>query len=468
MVLSRPDDVDERAASGRGFLALAHWAGEARLDALPDDVMRRAALVLADDIAAIVASAAEPEVEAGQSLLARSAGSAAESTILGISARRVDRYTAAAANGLAACWAELDEGYRVVPCHAGAYIIPALIAEAEASGAAIRDVIASLAVAYEVTARIAHAFPVDRLRVHPHGAFAPLGAAAGVGRLRGLAPQAYAAALSSAMSMSHAGPYNHAPQGALARNAWTATGAWCGMRAADLAVLGIGGLNHSCYDVMVTCYGHEAHPERLTDSLGERFAITSGYHKLIACCQYAHSAVEALLALRARDVAIADPDAISTISVETHPMGATLADAAPETVLGGKFSMLHAIATTAVHGSAGAEAFARGSLADPRVASLRRRIRLTLHPDIRPWPKDRPARVHVDLTDGRRLTSEVESGRGGPDSPFSPAEIEAKVTGLTRGLYPALAPWLIEVIRAPASASGTWTAALRAATGQRV
>ena len=59
-------------------------------------------------------------------------------------------------------------------------MIPALLAEAEATGALTRDVVASLAVAYEVTARVAHAFPSEPLRVHPHGAFAPLGAAAGV------------------------------------------------------------------------------------------------------------------------------------------------------------------------------------------------------------------------------------------------------------------------------------------------
>ena len=114
-------------------------------------MLRRACLVLADDIAAIVAAATEPEVVAMQGELARSSGSPAAATVFGRTAVRVDRYTAAAANGLAICWTELDEGYRLVACHAGAYIIPALIAEAEATGAPTADVIASLAVAYEVT-----------------------------------------------------------------------------------------------------------------------------------------------------------------------------------------------------------------------------------------------------------------------------------------------------------------------------
>ena len=44
---------------------------------------------------------------------------------------RTDRISAAVANGLAGDWIELDEGFREVPCHAGVYVLPALLAEAE-------------------------------------------------------------------------------------------------------------------------------------------------------------------------------------------------------------------------------------------------------------------------------------------------------------------------------------------------
>ena len=445
MVLNERAADEQRVACGRGFVELCQWAATTPLSEVPRAVLQRSGLVLGDDIAAIVAAATEPEVAAVQVQIAQSAGSAAEATVLGRTPVRVDRHTAAAANGMAACWTELDEGYRLVACHAGAYIIPALIAEAEATGAPTRDVIASLAVAYEVTARIAHAFPAQPLRVHPHGAFAPLGAAAGVTRLRGYSPKDFAAALSSAMTMSHAGPYSHAPAGALTRNAWTATGAWAGYRAADWAPLGIGGLAQSVFDVMVTCYGHACVPERLTSELGTVWAVSSGYHKTIACCQYAHSAVEATLRLRAEEPALADPANVAAIVVATHPMGETLAVPEPETVLAGKFSMLHAVATTAVHGSAGAEAFARASLSDPRVTALRTRVRLVPHDAIMPWPKDRPARVEITLTDGRRLTASIDSARGGPDDPFGEGELRAKIASLTADLYPVMAARLAQL-----------------------
>jgi 2-methylcitrate dehydratase PrpD len=276
MVLASRAAAEQRLSCGRAFTEPCTWAATIPLAAVPAEAGKRACLVLSDDIAAIVAAATEPEVAAVQEELALSTGNPTAATVLGCRPIRVDRYTAAAANGVAICWTELDAGYRLVACHAGAYILPALLAEAEATGALTSDVIASLAVAYEVTARIAHAFPSEPPRVHPHGAFAPLGAAAGVARLRGYAAKDFAAALSCAMTMSHAGPYSHAPAGALARNAWTATGAWAGYRAADWARLGIAGVAETVFDVMATCYGHACMPDRLTSELQTSWAICSG------------------------------------------------------------------------------------------------------------------------------------------------------------------------------------------------
>src|SRR5262245_41191910 len=178
MVLTTGAAAEQRLICGRGFSELCTWAATIPLAAVPAHVLRRACLVLAVDIAAIVAAAMEPEVAAVQEELTRNAGPPA-ATVLARTPVRVDRHNAAAANGMAICWTELDEGYRLVACHAGAYIIPALMAEAEASGATSHEVVASLAIAYEVTARIAHALPAEPLPVPPPGRPAPPRAAAG-------------------------------------------------------------------------------------------------------------------------------------------------------------------------------------------------------------------------------------------------------------------------------------------------
>src|ERR1043166_9898754 len=136
------------------FRALVHWAADLRSQAQPPQVARKAALVLADDLAAMIGGCGEPEVAAFHDFT-QARSSRAEATIFRGGRPRVDRISAAVANALAADWLELDEGYRKVSCHAGIYVLPALLAEAEAADLSVRDVLRNAALAYEVVARIA-------------------------------------------------------------------------------------------------------------------------------------------------------------------------------------------------------------------------------------------------------------------------------------------------------------------------
>ena len=71
MVLSAA--AAEQAQRGRvaaGMRALVTWAATMPAEAIPEHVVRRAALVLADNIAALVAAQSEPEVERAQALFA--------------------------------------------------------------------------------------------------------------------------------------------------------------------------------------------------------------------------------------------------------------------------------------------------------------------------------------------------------------------------------------------------------------
>jgi len=459
MVLSSHAGVQPsvRAETAAATRALITWAAAVKPADIPDSILRRAALVLSDNLAATVAAESEPEVQAAQSTLTERSTST-EATVFNRAAAHVDRYAAAAANGTAATWCELDEGYRLAPAHAGAYILPALLAEAEAVGADTLHVLRALVLAYEIVGRCAQAFPFPTMTVHPHAAFGTLGAAAGVGLLRDYDVEALLATVSAGASMVFAGPYNHALDGALVRNLWTGISAWSGLRAADLAPLGLGGIAESTYDVFVGCFGTQAEPAKLAERLGQRWAIANGYHKLFACCQYAHSSVEASLALRQKLMAAArSPADIAEITVETHPRGLTLTEAEPPTVLSAKFSMPHAMAAVAARGSGGQPSFARDTLDDPAIARLRGAVRLAPYQPIEPWPKDRPGRVTWRLSDGECWTEAVENARGGADQPFSTDELLDKIDELTRAVFPTMPGVLRKLISDPqALAASRW------------
>ncbi len=444
-----------RAASAAAAIDLARWAAGAVRDPLPPAVRDRAALVLADNLGAMVAAATEPGVARSRALFAR-ASHAAEASVFAPGTPRLDRASAASANGMAAAWCELDEGYRGAPCHAGAYVMPALLAEAEARGSRLAEVLTALAVAYEITVRMARAFPFPAMTVHPHAAFATIGAAAGVSLIRGHDAALLLDAVSGAASMTFAGPYEHAIDGALVRNAWTSAGAWIGIRSADFAEAGIAGIPETFHDVFATALGTSVRPEDLTDGLGAEWAIAGGYHKVFACCQYAHGAIEATLALRERLGSDRSLDDLEEILVETHPRGLTLTAVEPPTVLSAKFSMPHAMAATAVVGTGGQAAFSEDALHDPRIADLRRRVRLAPIGAVPEPPNDRPSRVTWRFRDGEAWTEGRASARGGADQPFDEATLLAKLSENTAGAFPAMAGVLAGIVRGEADPDATW------------
>ena len=71
--------------------------------------------------------------------------------------------------------------------------------------------------------------------------------------------------------------------------------AWTGIQLGRWAPLGIGGGPSAPSTVFATAMGASADLSLLTADLGASWGIRDGYHKLFACCQYAHATVEALL-----------------------------------------------------------------------------------------------------------------------------------------------------------------------------
>jgi 2-methylcitrate dehydratase PrpD len=402
---------------------LTVWTSALRPSDVPDEIRTRTALIFWDDFAAMLAAQNEPELIALRAKIAESAGRA-ESTVFDGGDARVDRYSAALGNGSAADWCELDGGFRPVVCHAALYVLPALLAEAEATNASMDDVITSLLVGYESVARVAKAFTFPALRLHPHGGLATIGAAAGVAHLRGYDADLSARAISTAATMVLPGPFSHAVEGALVRNVWPGHCAQNGLRALDWTEIGISGTPSSLRNALCDIMGAEVAPERLSAGLGQDWAVTDGYHKMHACCQYAHSTVEAIM--EALDGEVFTAEDIHEIRVETHEKGRKLDNPNPRTTLAAKFSIQHISAATLATGRADADAFHSSTLTDPGITALREKVLIAPYEPEMPPPNDRPAKVTIALADGTHLSGECLSARGGQDRPFSRAEIVTK------------------------------------------
>lgn len=415
-------------------LAATEWTD------LPPAVRRRAGIVLADDLAAVFSALAEQEVRDFHAHLQRDAAGAGSrhASLLTAGLPRLPVPQAALGNALAMGWNELDEGYRPATCHAGLYVLPALLATAQASGASLRDTLRALVLAYEVVTRVAEAWRFPAMVIHPHALLAPIGAAAGVAFVRRLAPDVVAAAVGTAASLGMAGPFAHATRGHLARNTWAAQGAQSGLNAVDWACCGIGAGPEGVGAVLHGALGAAPVPQALEAAAGS-WAIENGYHKVHACCQYVHSAIEAAQALLARQPGLLGGDRIAAVHVDAHPLALRLDDERPRTTLGAKFSLPHAVAAALVLGHGGRDAFSGASLRDARIAALRGRITLGAHDAAGEPPRDRPARVHVTTVTGERFSVDCWSARGGPDRPLPESDLRAKWRELAHGHAPGFA-----------------------------
>ena len=446
-----------REATAQAIGELAAWAVEMRASAIPRAVLARGVRVMADDLAAIVGARDEPEVAAFHARMLDRA-KVVEATVFRGGRRRTDRVSAAAANAVAADWLELDEGYRLAPCHAGIYVLPALLAEAEATNLPYREMLRALVLGYEIVTRIARGWTPRAMNMQSHGRYSAIGAAAGVALARCADAKLLVAAISTAVTLTGPSPRNHLAAGILARNVWPAAGAWSGSMAVEWAECGIAGMPGGFHDVYSTVLGGEAHPERLTDGLGARWGVEDGYTKVYACCQHLHSAVEATVAMRDRLLARASLDDITAVRVETHDLALPLVNYRPETTLGAKFSMPHAVAAALVTGTGGAAAFAAGTLAEPEIGKLRDRVTMAPWAPALPPPNDRPARVIIELRDGSKVEAECLSAVGGPDRPLPVETVFDKVTTLAAPVYPKLRALFEDLAGLPAARMQTgWT-----------
>ena len=411
-------------------------------------------MVVVDDLAAMVAGAGEPEV---QRLSEQCAGRSQSRESLHVTGHHSDRASAALVNAVAANWNELDEGYRPATCHGGLYSLPAAIAEVQARQGSLGDLLTSLVVGYEVSTAFARALPPPRPFVlHPHATLSPMGAAAAVAAARGSDGPGVAAASMLAATFAAVGPFSHATSGVLARNAWVGQGAVAGFTAVELAQAGVVADGDAPFTVLHDSLGYPFNSDELAASF-ERWAIHDGYHKSYACCQYAHSAVEAALNLASGPLAGVACQRISAVVVATHPLAMALDDANPSTVLGGKFSVPHSVASVLARQSADPEVFSGSLLDNPEVARLRSVTVVTPYVGELEPPFDRPAHVSVTLDSGETFAAECLSAIGGPDRPLSEADVVTKAERLTADIAPSFGRLALELLTGAIADDAPWS-----------
>jgi 2-methylcitrate dehydratase PrpD len=394
--------------------------------------VRRAAL---DTIGVMLAGASEPVATIVRAV-ARVEGGAPLCTVLG-SALRTSPTWAALCNGAAGHAHDFDDTNFALLGHPSVPLLATALACAEGEPADGAAVVLAYVIGFEVSAALGLALnPGHYTRGwHATATLGTIGCAAAAARLHGLGVGETTHALGIAASLasglkenfgSMTKPY-HAGHAAL--NAITAAAlARAGMTASASALDGSQGF--------AAAFSGEKLGHGAFDELGREWQILkSGIAvKPYPSCALTHSAIDALVALRARHGVT--PDQVEDVEVGVnHVVPEVLRYPVPTNALERKFSMPYCAAAALGRGRVGIEDFEDGPVRDAGVAALVPRVRMVVDPTLPDGLEQHAwSRVTVRLADGRTLAEPPRGASGHPDAPLSDAQLREKFLGCAAGV----------------------------------
>ena len=406
-------------------LAAAIDVCEPQRDALALPVAER--LVL--DIAGLcIAARAEPYVRAALD----SIDGDGPCSVIG-HARRLSVEGASFVNGCAAHGEDFDDTYEGGPVHAGAVIVPALLAAAERHALSGADLLRGIAVGVEVMCRLCAVAPtkVHKAGFHPTAIFGVMGAVAGLAAAMKLGPAQTVNAFGIAGSMA-GGIIEYLAEGAWTKRMHPGWAAQSGYRAVRLAQAGFIGPRTVFEGTHGFFHGYantsNGDFEAMLAGFGSEWIWTTIAFKPYACGTMAHPFIDCARAWRARGIAASQIARIDCDTAEgiVHRLWEPLADkAAPPNAYAAKFSIPYAIAVAIARGDAGLSDYTDALAHDPLLRALAGKVRYRIDP-ANPYPKRFTGRLRVTLADGTVHEHEQDFFKGGAGHPLSDAELRHK------------------------------------------
>ncbi|MBI1965345.1 MAG: MmgE/PrpD family protein [Betaproteobacteria bacterium] len=417
---------------GQPTRALSEFLAQLKYEALPQAVVARTEELFLDWFASALAGKNSSPVNALQIFTASTGPADGPCEILTTRAH-TSPFFAALVNAGASHVVEQDDLHNSSVFHPGTVVFPAVLAAAQETGAAGKDLIVAAVAGYEAGVRVGEFLGRSHYKVfHTTGTAGKLAAAAGVARLLELDAVRLQHALGSAGTMA-AGLWEFLRDAADSKQLHTAKAAADGLMAAHIARDGFTGASRILEGEqgMAAGMSSDADPARLTAGLGTRWALAETSFKFHASCRHTHPAADALLGLMRAHKLRADDVTAVTAHVHQGALDVLGPVTDPRTVHQSKFSMGYVLAQIAVHGRAGLSDFTDASLRDPRLRAFHDKVKMALDPEIdRAYPGRWMGRVTVTTRDGSKLEHRITSPRGDPDNTLTRAELEDKALRL--------------------------------------
>jgi 2-methylcitrate dehydratase PrpD len=344
-----------------------------------------------------------------------------------------DAFGAALVNGTAAHGEDFDDTFEGGPVHAGAVVVPAVLAACERERLGGDRLLVGIVTGTELMCRLSLVAPkaTHAAGFHPTAVFGALAAAAAVSAALRLPPPAIASALGIAGSMA-SGIIEYLAEGSSTKRMHAGWAAQSGIRAALMARGGFIGPRtvlegqHGFY----RAFAPSAKPdfEPLQTDLGRKWVMEQIAFKPYACGTMTQPFVDCAIELAQQGVAAGDIETITCEVAEgtVHRLWEPLAvKHRPPTPYAAKFSTPYCMAVGFFDRRAGFAQFTESRVNDPAVLALASKIRYAINPHDE-YPRNFAGHLRAKLKDGSQREVRRPHMRGGIHAPLSSAELDAK------------------------------------------
>ncbi len=342
---------------------------------------------------------------------------------------------AAFVNGTAIHGEDFDDTFEGGPVHAGAVIVPAVLAACERYKPDGASALLGIAVGVETLCRLGLVVPkaVHRAGFHPTAVLGAMAAAAGVAAALRLERRQIVDALGIAGSLA-SGIIEYLAEGAWTKRLHPGWAAQSGVRAALLARHGFNGPRTVIEGTHGLFYAFAHTPKGDYDALigdfGTRWVTETLAFKLYPCGTMTHPYIDCARRLAATGIKAEDIAALvcevgeGTVHRLWEPLAAKQK---PSNGYGAKFSTPYCIAAGFVRGNVGLDSFTDAAVKDPAVVAVAEKVRYVIDPD-NPYPNNFTGHIRAELRDGRVVEERQPHIRGGAHEPLSRSDIEQKFT----------------------------------------
>jgi len=417
---------------------MSRWAAGLQYQDLSPDAVYQAKRFLLDSFGCALGGYQQHDVKIALAVLDEVAGPGS-ATVIG-TGQRMDPVSASLANALMIrCMDYNDIYWKQDPSHPSD-IFPAAIACCERTGSDGKELIVGLVLGHEFEMRLCEAaFPGIRERGWHHATLTAFVSPIVAGRALHLPWEQMQHAIGISAS-------RHCTLGAVTagkltmmKNTVDPMATQSGVFAALLAENGYSGPEHVIdgKEGLTHVFGLEWKLNLLTDGLGESWRITQCGMKAFPTEALTHTPISAVLDLvKANDL---PPDRVAKIQIRSLARAADiLSDPSkydPQTKETADHSLPYVIAAALVDRQVTPVQFTMEKIMDAKIREQLKKVEVVADPEIeKVFPALQRVIVHINTTDGRCFSKQLDYPKGDPRNPLTDQEVEEKFAALAEGV----------------------------------